>query len=373
VKINKALYGLKQSSHLWYSTVSRFLLGQDYIKSVKDPCVFYKFEGQDHNYIFLYVDDMLMISNSLEMQDSICDAMDLTYGKLTRGLGGTISFLGMRIRVDPQSPILQVDQQEYARKVVEEYHDGYECSGKYPSDKHLFEDEDHADPVDKKAFLSLTMSLMYLATRTRPDIIKEVAWLATKSSGPTRAHMKKLQKILNYVKNTLNYGLIFDGDGDAVEVYADASFGVHHDTSGHTGIVIKLFGSVVLAKSLKQRIITKSSTESELVALDDATTHLPWIFEFLEELRINVDPTAIAYQDNKSTMTLATNGAGAFKRNKHILNRYFWVHRLIDTDVLRLAYLPTELMLADLLTKPLTGERFLSLRKELVSELSTED
>ena len=72
-------------------------------------------------------------------------------------------------------------------------------------------------------------------------------------------------------------------------------------------------------------------------------------------------------------MTLANNGAGAFKRNKHILNRYFWVHRLIDTDVLRLVYLPTELMLADLLTKPLSGARFLSLREELVKELSTEE
>ena len=152
--------------------------------------------------------------------------------------GGELSFLRMRIQLDSQSPIIRVDQQEYAKKVVEEFNNEYKGQGKYPSDHHLFEDEDCDEVVDKKEFLSLTILLMYLATRTRPDIIKELAWIATKSSRPTAAHMKKLQKILNYVKATLNYGLIFDGDGDAIELYADASFAVHHDTAG---IVIKLF------------------------------------------------------------------------------------------------------------------------------------
>ena len=67
-------------------------------------------------------------------------------------------------------------------------------------------------------------------------------------------------------------------------------------------------------------------------------------------------------------MTLASQGYGCFKRNKHILNRYFWVHRLLDTSVAKIVYLPTEDMLADLLTKPVTGEQFHRLRGMLMNE-----
>jgi len=141
---------------------------------------------------------------------------------------------------------------------------------------------------------------------------------------------------------------------------------VHSDTSKHTGVVIKLFGSLVFAKSGKQRIVTKSSTEAELVALDEAATFVPWIYEFAEELKINVVVPCIIYQDNQSTIKLAIKGSGCFKRNKHILNRYFWVHRLIDIGAVRLDYLPTEKMIADILTKPVTGDQFFKLRDELV-------
>jgi hypothetical protein len=292
--------------------------------------------------------------------------MDQEYGKLSRGIGSIISFLGMRITINHSSPIIKVDQSELIKKILNEFGNNKLIKSKYPSDIHLFEDSDCDQYINKSNYLSLVMSLMYLATKTRPDILKEVAWLATKSSRPTIDHLKKLYKVINYLSGTIDHGLIFDGDGDDLELFADASFAVHGDTSGHTGFVIKLFGSIIMAKSMKQRIVTKSSTEAELVALDDAATHIPWIYEFLEELKININPTAIIYQDNKSTITLANNGGGCFKRNKHILNRYFWIHRLIDNDVVKLVYLNTNLMLADLLTKPLVGEHFEMLRDQLV-------
>jgi hypothetical protein len=52
-------------------------------------------------------------------------------------------------------------------------------------------------------------------------------------------------------------------------IFADASFGVHHDMRSNTGAAITLFKGVIWTKSSKQKIMTKSSTKAELVAISD--------------------------------------------------------------------------------------------------------
>ena len=66
----------------------------------------------------------------------------------------------------------------------------------------------------------------------------------------------------------------------------DASFGVHPDFKSHTGGVITFSntdGGAPITISRKQRLNTKSSTEAELVAVDDVSTLVLWTKLFLEE------------------------------------------------------------------------------------------
>jgi hypothetical protein len=62
-------------------------------------------------------------------------------------------------------------------------------------------------------------------------------------------------------------------------------------------------------------------------------------------------PTPV-YQDNKSTIIMATQG-GNFKRTKHILHKQGFVRERIANGEMKLIYLPTGSMPADMLTKPL--------------------
>lgn len=59
--------------------------------------------------------------------------------------------------------------------------------------------------------------------------------------------------------------------GIQLRVFIDAAYGVHVDGKSHTGscVVIGDVGAVH-SKSGKQHIVTKSSTEAELVALSDS-------------------------------------------------------------------------------------------------------
>ena len=68
-------------------------------------------------------------------------------------------------------------------------------------------------------------------------------------------------------------------------------------------------------------------------------------------------------QDNQSTMLLAHNGQqSSGKATTHIDVRYYFVKDQIDKNLMRLENCPTDLMVADMLTKPLQGTQFRRLR-----------
>lgn len=63
--------------------------------------------------------------------------------------------------------------------------------------------------------------------------------------------------------------------------------------------------------------------------------------------------------DNQSTMKLELNGkASSGKRTRHFNIKYFYITDLIDQNELRIEYCPTDKMIADYMTKPLTGPKF---------------
>ena len=81
----------------------------------------------------------------------------------------------------------------------------------------------------------------------------------------------------------------------------DASFAAHDDAKSHTGLVVFLEDSVVLAKSTKQKIVSKDSTEAELVGLADKIMDVACIWDFVIVQGVAIDIPIIS-QDNKSTI-----------------------------------------------------------------------
>mmetsp|Transcript_18891 Transcript_18891/g.27102 ORF Transcript_18891/g.27102 Transcript_18891/m.27102 type:complete len:180 (+) Transcript_18891:74-613(+) len=128
-----------------------------------------------------------------------------------------------------------------------------------------------------------------------------------------------------------------------------------------SGSLISLGKGAIHAKSNKQRLMTKSSTESELVGLSDTLPMVIWVRNFLLEQGYNVNP-AIIYQDNMSTIAMAKKGKSTNERTRHINIRYFFVKDKIESEEVTIEYLQTDEMIADLLTKPLQGEKFRRLR-----------
>ena len=102
----------------------------------------------------------------------------------------------------------------------------------------------------------------------------------------------------------------------------------------------------------KQKIVTRSSTESELVGISDALSQVLWTREYLLQAGLAIGP-AIVYQDNQSDIFFATKSRSTSERSRHIKIRFFFVAHYIATNEIKIEYMPTGQMIADVLTKPL--------------------
>ena len=144
-------------------------------------------------------------------------------------------------------------------------------------------------------------------------------------------------------------------------------YGVHPDMKSHTGIFMSIGKGGGYTASRKQKLNTKSSTEAELVAIDDSMGQILWTRHFLAEQGLAVPVTTI-YQDNKSTILLSENGkASSSKRTKHLDVHYYFIMDCIKCGEVKVAYCPSENMLADFFTKPLQGVAFRHMRSQILN------
>ena len=91
---------------------------------------------------------------------------------------------------------------------------------------------------------------------------------------------------------------------------------------------------------------------------------------FLDKQGYEVKENVI-YQDNQSTILLEKNGRNSCTGNtRHIDIRYFFVKDRVDKKEMKIIYCPTECMLADYLTKPLSGSLFRLFRDIIMGHVS---
>jgi hypothetical protein len=115
----------------------------------------------------------------------------------------------------------------------------------------------------------------------------------------------------------------------------------------------------------KQKMNVRSSTEGELVAVDDAATMILLTKLFLEAQGYEVDKN-IVYQDNKSAILLETNGKRSLWKCTQALNiHYFFITDQVEKDA-QIEHCGTDNMVGDFFTKPLQGKKFLCFRNNIL-------
>ena len=231
--------------------------------------------------------------------------------------------------------------------------------------------DENATLLDKergKTFHTFVMKGMFLSKRARQDIHPAIVFLSTRVREPTEQDWKKLLRLMNFLKTTKDDVLTLEADDhQSNEYWIDAAFAVHPDYKSHTGAMQSLGKGAISSISSKQKVNSRSSTEAELIGIDDVISKVLWSKRFIEEQGFPLEATII-YRDNTSSMKLEENGrASASKQTRHFNIKYFYVTDLIQRTEFKLKYCPTDSMIVNYFTKPLVGKKFKDMRKIIMN------
>ena len=132
----------------------------------------------------------------------------------------------------------------YCKEIIDKYPYATNKNANCPWNINLFNSENDSEELDKRdaeAFHTFVMKCMFVAKRGRPDILTGISYLSTKVLKPYKEDIKKLTRIISYIKNSINKCLTLEAD-DARKItwYVDSSFGTHKDLRCHTGAIMTL-------------------------------------------------------------------------------------------------------------------------------------
>ena len=366
VRLLKALYGLPEASKLWYEHLTMFLSKLGYTICPNDKCMLVRQDESGYSRICLHVDDFLHTYTSTSLREDLITKLTKEFRDITVKTGDNLLYLGINISFNRTARTVHLDQREYIDELIKEL----KVTGTKPQPARddLFEVPEYSKPVNAKDFASKVMKIMYAAKATRNDLLTLEAFLTTRVTCPTESDVKKLMRGLQYLNGTRDKGITLSAKTIQLHAWVDASFATHADAKSHTGCIISLgaTGGPIYCKSVKQKLVSRSSTEAELIALHDMLPQILWIQHLLTDLGYDKQ-TSVIYQDNKSTIMLTERGKTNKGKSKYISLRYFYAKEQIDKKKVKLEYLPSAEMLADYLTKPLVGTQHNLLRDKLLN------
>jgi len=348
VRLKKALYGLIESGNLWYNHIKDTLIDIGFKQIHSDQCMFFR----DKQIIGVYVDDLLLLTQTEEEKEQLIKEIESYYPELKRSQGNSFNYRGLEFKQFDNR--IEIKQEQYTKQLIEENKDIIKRIARTPATRNLFENHNNAKRLSKTEQMKYQETLakiMWLSNQTRPDIKMVTSVLSGRVQSPSVHDQAKLQRILQYIKGTMDLGLIFTKGSLKLKAYADAAHLVHPNCHGHSGAIIKMGNNTIHTESKKQRIVSQSSTEAELVSLNSCLNNVLWLRNMLEQLGYKQGKTKM-YQDNKSCITMVHNGRPT-KGTKHIRMRYFHIKSKMNDGTVKIKYKKTEKMIADAFTKPI--------------------
>ena len=363
-KLKKAIYGLKQAPKCWNSSLDSYLKQLNFHQSDSDPCIYICITDNVLCIIAVYVDDIIIACKSLDLLRKIKSSLSSRYKM--KDLGSLHYFLGVNVIQDNDN--IFVNQSAYALSILKKF--GLEnckpVSTPVDVSNLLEKASDDSDLFDCETYQSAVGSLLYLSTKTRPDITFAVCNVAKYCSKPTNKHWSAVKRILRYIKGTYSLGILYrKQDNDLCVGFSDADWaGDRNDRKSTSGYCFFLGDNLISWRSCKQSCVALSTAEAEYVALAGASQEALWLKYLLSDLNVNVNDPIVINEDNQSAICIAKNSKG-HPKTKHIDIKYHFVRDLVMNGEIKLHYCPTSDMLADIFTKGLSSERFEKLRIKL--------
>ena len=371
LQLVNALNGTKQSANCFYTRICGILKGLDLTPTILDPCLFYRWNGQNLILAGIYVDDIRLVCDSQEDIEYYSRQLDAALPMSTPDVN---LWLGMKVIHDRVEGTIRISQPRSIEELLKDF--GLESANPVstPAEpgKKLLKSRLPPGSIDFP-YRELIGRLLWIARFSRPDILYAVTQLCSHVTAFDESHVTAAKRVLRYLKGTKDLELILrKQDEFALEVYADADFA--GEPEGNDGAMRSLTGIVayirgvgpIFSQSKLQSTVSTSTAEAELKAVGSAVQFTLSIRQLLGELGFTPTLPTTIYNDNEACIaSLKSTVSGS--RLRHVKINFHFVKEKVAEKEVALQYLSTEKMLADIFTKALAKPRFLQLRSALMN------
>eukprot|EP01040_Poterioochromonas_malhamensis_P015358 gene15358-17177_t len=222
-------------------------------------------------------------------------------------------------------------------------------------------------------FRELVGNLLWLARTTRPDILYAVNQLCSHVLNYGEEHVIAAKRVLRYLKGSKELPLKLTKQEEfTLEAYADADFAGEPEENDQamkslSGMVAYIKGiGPIYSQSKLQSTVSTSTSEAELKAVGMAVQFILPIRQLLEEIGFKCETPTTIYNDNASCIASLKSKLSGSKL-RHVKVNFQFVKEKISLEEIKVRYLQTDSMLADIMTKALHAPRFLYLRDILMN------
>ena len=401
--VDKSLYGLRSSSARFHEHLSAKLRRMGFTPTKADPDFWIKDCGTHYEYIARYIDDVLAFG-----KDALKIIQEIQNDYILKGIGRPEYYLGGDvIELDnswkSSNVALALGAKTYAKNVVEKFERVFGAvitEAKSPMSGEYHPEMDETPllaPKDVSLYRGLIGSANWMITLGRFDIAYATSALARFSMSPREGHISALKRVFGYIKRFPGAQILVDTnfhvpkmvappvDYDWQEFYPDAAeelppgmpepkgkamrMTVYKDADhAHdlvtrrsvTGVLMFLNNMPVTWLSKRQKTVETSTYGSELVAARMATELIIEYRYMLRMFGVPIDGPTLMLGDNMSVL-LSTSVPSSQLRKKHNAIAYHRVREAIAGGVIRFAKVLSADNFADVLTKPLPKDTFLTL------------
>ncbi|GKC52231.1 zinc finger, CCHC-type containing protein [Tanacetum coccineum] len=220
-KLIKSLYGLKQAPKQWHQKFDEVVLSNGYLLNQADKCVYRKFDESGKGVIIcLYVDDILIFGTDQVQVDLTKEFLSSRFSM--KDMGEDDLILGIRIKHESNG--IAISQSHYIEKVLKKFN-YFDCTPvSTPIDTSEKLMPNNGQTISQLEYSRVIGCLMYAMNCTRPNIAFAVGKLSRYTSNPSTQHWQVIQRVLKYLKKTMDFSLTYTYYPLVLEGYTDASW-----------------------------------------------------------------------------------------------------------------------------------------------------
>jgi hypothetical protein len=131
--------------------------------------------------------------------------------------------------------------------------------------------------------------IVYPTIITRPDCAFTASKLFEFLQNPSPKHREAADRAIKHLNSTKTHTIKYSYEKlyDCLICASDAAFADNPDRKSAEGYIFKLFGGPIDWKSQKQKTVTISTTEAELLTLSNAARETYWWMRFFKAIDFN--------------------------------------------------------------------------------------